>query len=49
MRLQAGRSWPVSLFVAMIVLVFEATIFEWVLDYELYRGLLFMEEGFSAW
>ncbi len=48
-RLQAGRSWPVSLAVAMIVLAFEATIFEWVLDYELYRGLLFMEEGFSAW
>ncbi len=48
-RLQAGRSWLVSLGVALVVLAFEAIIFEWVLDYELYRGLLFLEEGFSDW
>lgn len=48
-RLRSGRSWLASLAVAVVVLVFEAVIFEWVLDYELYRGLIFMEEGFSAW
>lgn len=48
-RFQACRSWRASLTVALVVLAFEASIFEWALDYELYRGLLFMEEGFSAW
>lgn len=48
-RLRSGRTWRVALAVAVIVLAFELAIFEIILDYQLYRGLIFTEEGFSAW
>jgi hypothetical protein len=31
------------------VLVFQFAVFEWALDYELYRGLFFTKGGVSAW
>lgn len=38
-----------SAIVAILVLAFEYVVFEWLLGYELYRGLLFAKGGFSAW
>ena len=35
--------------VAFLVVAFEYAVFEWLLGYELYRGLLFSKGGFSAW
>lgn len=35
--------------VAAVVFVFEYAVFEWLLSYELYRGLLFSKGGLSAW
>ena len=48
-RFAARRSWIQALMVAIAVLVFNYVIFEWLLNYELYRGLLFTKGGFSRW
>lgn len=34
---------------AVILFGFEFTVFEWLLNYELYRGLLFAKGGLSRW
>ncbi len=38
-----------ALCVAAVVFAFEFVVFEWLLGYELYRGLLFSEGGLSTW
>jgi hypothetical protein len=48
-RLKARRPLIQSIIVAVVVLGFEYTVFEWLLDYELYRGLLFSKGGFAKW
>jgi hypothetical protein len=30
-------------------MAFEYGVFEWILDYELYRGLILAKGGLSAW
>lgn len=46
---RSGRGLLHAVFAGLIVLAFEFGVFEWVLNYELYRGLIFNNEGFSAW
>ncbi|MGB3406252.1 MAG: tripartite tricarboxylate transporter TctB family protein [Jannaschia sp.] len=48
-RLRGHRSLAVSAGVAIGVLTFQFAVFEWALDYELYRGLFFTRGGVSAW
>lgn len=48
-RLRGKRTLAVSALVGLIVLVFQFAVFEWALDYELYRGLFFTRGGVSAW
>ena len=48
-RLRGRRSPAVSAGVGLGVLAFQLAVFEWVLDYELYRGLAFSNGGVSAW
>lgn len=48
-RWRGGRSIRDALIVGAIVLVFQYSVFEWLLDYELYRGLLFTRGGLAAW
>ena len=43
------RSWLESIFVTALVFVFVYVVFEMLLDYELYRGVLFDERGFQGW
>lgn len=38
-----------AVIVALAVFAFEYIVFEWLLNYELYRGLIFTGDGFSAW
>jgi hypothetical protein len=45
----AQLPWKQASIVALVLLVFEITVFEWLLDYELYRGLLFSEGGLARW
>lgn len=47
--IKAQRPWPQASMVAVALLAFEFTVFEWLLDYELYRGLLFSEGGLARW
>nr|WP_282960726.1 tripartite tricarboxylate transporter TctB family protein [Actibacterium sp. MT2.3-13A] len=47
--LQARRPVFEAVLVASIVLIFQFVVFELVLDYELYRGLLFSKGGLSQW
>lgn len=47
--LEAKRPLKEALLVTAIVFVFQFFVFEIVLDYELYRGLLFSEGGLSKW
>jgi hypothetical protein len=35
--------------VGLAVLAFQFLVFEWALDYELYRGLFFSKGGIGAW
>ncbi len=49
MRLSGGRPWVSSALSALIVLAFVTLVFELLLDYELYRGVLFDERGFDSW
>ena len=48
-RLRGGLSLTVAASVGLGVLVFQYAVFEWALDYELYRGLFFTKGGVSAW
>ena len=48
-RLRARRGLTEALVIAAGLFVFEIAVFEWLLDYELYRGLLFSKGGFSRW
>ena len=49
MRLSGGRPWVSCALSALIVLVFVTVVFEFLLDYQLYRGVLFDARGFGAW
>lgn len=46
---RGGRSLFSAGIVGIVVLAFEFAVFEWALDYELYRGLFFTKGGVSAW
>lgn len=48
-RFRGKRSVKVAGIVGLCVLVFQFGVFEWALDYELYRGLVFTRGGISAW
>lgn len=48
-RFRGGRPWPEALAVGAVVGLFQYAVFEWLLDYELYRGLLFTRGGVAAW
>ena len=47
--IRSRRPLKQALIVGLIVLGFEAFVFELLLDYELYRGLLFADGGLSNW
>jgi len=49
LRVQGRRSWRAALIAAAAVLLFQFAVFEWLLDYELYRGLPFTRGGIAAW
>ena len=49
MRVQGARPWMQSIIAAMIVLGFVTLVFEYLLDYSLYRGVIFDPKGFGAW
>lgn len=46
---RSGRGILHAAGAGLIVLAFESIVFEWALNYALYRGLIFTGEGFSAW
>ena len=46
---QGGRRWIESIVAGGIVFGFVFIVFEVLLNYELYRGVLFDERGFSNW
>ena len=46
---RGGRPLRQAAIVALALLVFEYVVFEWLLDYTLYRGLLFTTGGFRRW
>ncbi|MBL1435040.1 MAG: hypothetical protein COB08_002420 [Rhodobacteraceae bacterium] len=48
-RIRSRRPLKQALIVGLIVLGFETFVFELMLDYELYRGLLFADGGLSNW
>jgi len=48
-HLKGNRSLAVSVGVGICVLIFQFAVFEWALNYELYRGLFFTKGGVSAW
>lgn len=48
-RLRGKRTLAVAGAVGLGVLAFQVGVFEWALDYELYRGLLFTDRGLAAW
>ena len=48
-RLRGRRTLAVAASVGLGVLIFQLAVFEWALDYELYRGLQFTRGGVSAW
>ena len=47
--LYGRRRLAVAALVGAIVFVFQFAVFEWLLDYNLYRGLPFSRGGLSAW
>lgn len=49
MRRVGGRPWIASILAGLAVLLFVTVVFEMLLDYALYRGLLFDPKGISAW
>lgn len=48
-RLRGRRTLAVAAGVGLAVLAFQFAVFEWALDYQLYRGLFFTKGGISAW
>lgn len=48
-RLRGKRTLAVAAIVGLGVMAFQFCVFEWALDYELYRGLFFTRGGISAW
>lgn len=48
-RFRGRRSLTTALVVGGIVFAFQYGVFEWLLDYELYRGLPFTRGGLAAW
>jgi hypothetical protein len=48
-RFKGKRSFAVSAGVGIGVLIFQFAVFEWALNYELYRGLFVTKGGVSAW
>lgn len=48
-RLRSKRSLQTSVMVALAIFAFEFIVFEWLLDYELYRGLMFSKDGLARW
>ncbi len=48
-RFRARRGLFEAAAIATCLFVFEIAVFEWLLDYELYRGLLFSKGGFARW
>jgi hypothetical protein len=48
-RFRGKRSFRAAATVGVLVLVFQFAVFEWALEYELYRGLFFTRGGISAW
>ncbi|MDH3264810.1 MAG: tripartite tricarboxylate transporter TctB family protein, partial [Paracoccaceae bacterium] len=48
-RFRGGRPWREALSVGSVVVLFQFAVFEWLLEYELYRGLLFTRGGVAAW
>ena len=49
MTIWGRRRWLESLVVAAVVFAFVYVVFEGLLEYRLYRGLLFDPRGFQAW
>ena len=49
LRFRGRRSVAFAAAVGLGVLVFLFAVFEWALDYELYRGLVFTKGGVAAW
>lgn len=49
MSFHGGRRWVECIAAGAIVFGFVYVVFEMLLDYELYRGALFDERGFSNW
>lgn len=47
--LRGGKPIWLALTVGGIVFAFQFGVFEWLLDYDLYRGLLFSEGGLARW
>lgn len=48
-RTRGKRTLAVSATVGLVVLTFQFLVFEWALDYELYRGLFVSRGGIAAW
>jgi hypothetical protein len=48
-RFRGGQSLALSASIGLGVLIFLFVVFEWALDYELYRGLILARGGVSAW
>lgn len=48
-RLRGRRTLTVAAAIGLGVLTFQLAVFEWALDYELYRGLAFTKGGVAAW
>lgn len=46
---QGRRPWLESVLVTAIVFAFVYVVFEMLLEYQLYRGVLFDERGFQGW
>ncbi len=48
-RFRSRRSLAEAAGVALVLFVFQYAVFEWLLDYQLYRGLLFSKGGLAQW
>lgn len=48
-RFSGGLPWKGALMIGAGFLGFSVLVFEWGLNFQLYRGLLFSEGGVSAW
>ena len=46
---RGNRGWGEAILVGAVVLAFQFLVFEYLLDYELYRGLFLAKGGVRAW